>query len=176
MELLDLLTELMNSRFKRVLNMFDFLFYRTEAGEKTLKCCDEMRQIITDLIEERERVDSTNREYNDMLDIMMKSRDENGRGLNHREIVDELSTFIFGGHGATYSALTFLMYHLSKHTEWQSRCRDEVTSVIGDRESFSWDDLPKLVITGNCIKEALRLYPPKYDKTLGPGNMNLNLI
>lgn len=160
MELLDLLTELMNSRFKRVLNMFDFLFYRTEAGKKTLKCCDEMRQIITDLIEERERVDSTNREYNDMLDIMMKSRDENGRGLNHREIVDELSTFIFGGHDTTYSALTFLMYFLSKHTEWQSRCRDEVTSVIGDRESFSWDDLPKLVITGNCIKEALRLYPP----------------
>ena len=160
MELFDHLAELINCRFKSVLNMFDCLFYRTEAGKKTLKCCDEMKQIIVELIEERERVHSTGREYNDLLDLMMKSRDENGRGLNQKEMVDELSTFIFAGHDTTYSALTFLIYFLSKHTEWQNRCRDEVTAVIGERELIGWDDLPKLVVTGDCIKEALRLYPP----------------
>ena len=35
--------------------------------------------------------------YKDFLDILLTARDENGQGLNFREIRDEVDTFLFEG-------------------------------------------------------------------------------
>jgi len=40
---------------------------------------------------------STNKRYLDFLDILITARDEDGKGLSHQEIRDEVDTFMFAG-------------------------------------------------------------------------------
>ena len=36
----------------------------------------------------------------------------------------------------------------------------EISSVVGDKGHPSWDDLQRMSLVRNCVKETLRLYPP----------------
>lgn len=38
--------------------------------------------------------------------------------------------------------------------------KDEISSVLGDKSSPSWEDLQKMSTIRNCIKETMRLYMP----------------
>ena len=54
----------------------------------------------------------------------------------------------------------FLLYLLAKHPELQGRLYDEITSVMGDRRQPTWDDIQKMKLVRNSIKETMRLYVP----------------
>ena len=45
----------------------------------------------------RETEDLIKDRYLDFLDILIKARDEDGKGLSHQEIRDEVDTFLFEG-------------------------------------------------------------------------------
>ena len=36
----------------------------------------------------------------------------------------------------------------------------EISSVVGDKRHPSWDDLQRMSLARNCVKETLRLYSP----------------
>ena len=36
----------------------------------------------------------------------------------------------------------------------------EISSVVGDKEHPSWEDLQKMTLVRNCVKETMRLYSP----------------
>jgi cytochrome P450 len=55
--------------------------------------------------------------------------------------------------------LTWTWYLLSRHPATAARLRDELRSVLGDRDPES-GDLPALRFTSAVISEAVRLYPP----------------
>uniref|UniRef100_A0A8C9KHN6 Cytochrome P450 family 4 subfamily F member 140 n=2 Tax=Panthera tigris TaxID=9694 RepID=A0A8C9KHN6_PANTA len=69
---------------------------------------------------------------------------------------------MFGGHDTTASGLSWVLYNLAKHPEYQERCRQEVQELLRDREpkEIEWDDLAQLPFLTMCIKESLRLHPP----------------
>uniref|UniRef100_A0A4W2G3Z3 Docosahexaenoic acid omega-hydroxylase CYP4F3-like n=1 Tax=Bos indicus x Bos taurus TaxID=30522 RepID=A0A4W2G3Z3_BOBOX len=92
-------------------------------------------------------------------DIM---HDEDGKGLSDEDIRAEADTFMFEGHDTTASGLSWVLYNLAKHPEYQERCRQEVQELLKDRESkeIEWDDLAQLPFLTMCIKESLRLHPP----------------
>ena len=66
-------------------------------------------------------------------------------------------TLTLAGHETTSSALTFLLYELSKHQEYQARMREEIRGVRaritarGGNE-FTIEDLDSLTLTMNAIK------------------------
>uniref|UniRef100_A0A7N5KBW4 Cytochrome P450 4F3 n=1 Tax=Ailuropoda melanoleuca TaxID=9646 RepID=A0A7N5KBW4_AILME len=66
------------------------------------------------------------------------------------------------GHDTTASGLSWVLYNLAKHPEYQERCRQEVQELLRDREpqEIEWDDLAQLPFLTMCIKESLRLHPP----------------
>ncbi len=37
---------------------------------------------------------------------------------------------------------------------------DEISAVLGDRDNPSWEDLQKMTVIRNCIKETMRIYMP----------------
>ena len=39
------------------------------------------------------------------------------------------------GHDTTASGLSWILYNLAKHPEYQERCRQEVQELLRDRES-----------------------------------------
>uniref|UniRef100_G1Q3L9 Uncharacterized protein n=1 Tax=Myotis lucifugus TaxID=59463 RepID=G1Q3L9_MYOLU len=42
----------------------------------------------------------------------------------------------------------------------QHHCREEVCEILGDRDSFQWDDLGKMTYLTTCTKENLHFYLP----------------
>ena len=99
--------------------------------------------------------------------------------IGDREIRDECNTFIFEGHGRVSYSIYFLgsflivffcadttsaglgwtLYLVSKHPEVERKALEEIKEVFGDKEVPDYEDMPKLKYIGQCIKEALRLYP-----------------
>ena len=158
----------MSVRFGSFFNSIDVIYYRKEAGKKFKKGSEQTKQYIVSLVDERETTtkeephseEEGEKKANDMLDFLMKSRDEEGNGLTHKEIVDELNTFVFAGHDTTGSASAFVFYLMAKHPELQDKCREEVVRVLGERNEVEWDDIAKFSYLTSFIKESIRLYPP----------------
>ena len=68
-------------------------------------------------------------------------------------------TLMLAGHDTTAAGLDWLWYVIASHPEVARRCREEVDSVVGQREP-SASDIEQLPCLSGTIKETLRLYPP----------------
>uniref|UniRef100_A0A0E0L8U9 Cytochrome P450 n=1 Tax=Oryza punctata TaxID=4537 RepID=A0A0E0L8U9_ORYPU len=90
------------------------------------------------------------------------------RSMTMDEIVDECKTFFFAGHDTTSHLLTWAMFLLGTHPDWQQRLREEVLreEVLrecggGDTEALpNGDALSKLKLMTMVLYETLRLYGP----------------
>ena len=151
-------------RIEKLRMFIDAYYYRKKEGRIFLQGVKMTREYILSMIRERKskinREDNHENDHYDMLDILLRCRDEEGNGLTQKEIVDELNTFVFAGHDTTSSASSFILYYLAKYPELQEKCREEVKGVIGDRDEFEWDDISKLTYLTCFIKETLRHNTP----------------
>ena len=60
----------------------------------------------------------------------------------------------------TTNTAALLIYEIAKHPELQERLVQEISSVVGDKKHPTWDDLQKMTLVRNCVKESMRLTPP----------------
>ncbi|XP_055345482.1 cytochrome P450 3A24-like isoform X2 [Paramacrobiotus metropolitanus] len=80
--------------------------------------------------------------------------------LTTEELVAQSVIFFLAGYDTTASALSFLTYCLTVNPDIQERLRDEIDSVMSDREVATYDLIAKMEYLDCCINEALRMYPP----------------
>jgi cytochrome P450 len=97
----------------------------------------------------------------DLLSRLLSARDEDGTGMDEKQLRDELITIGFAGHKTTAAALTYSFYLLAQHPAADERMAAEAREVLGDRPATA-DDLPRLPFTTWVLNEALRLYPPSW--------------
>ncbi|KAG8093760.1 hypothetical protein GUJ93_ZPchr0012g20047 [Zizania palustris] len=102
---------------------------------------------------------------NDLLGLMLEANAAAGGGptsMTIDEIIDECKTFFFAGHDTTSHLLTWTMFLLGTHPNWQERLRQEVLRECGsDKEAISdGDALNKLKLVTMVLYETLRLYGP----------------
>ncbi|KAB1259670.1 Docosahexaenoic acid omega-hydroxylase CYP4F3 [Camelus dromedarius] len=71
----------------------------------------------------------------DFIDVLLLTKDEDGTGLSDEDIRAEADTFMFAGNDTTASGLSWVLYNLAKHPEYQERCRQEVQELLKDREA-----------------------------------------
>ncbi|MBM3666542.1 MAG: cytochrome P450 [Actinobacteria bacterium] len=83
----------------------------------------------------------------DVLSLLLRARDEEGRPMSEAELRDELMTMLAAGHETTATALAFCFDLVLRHPEVLSRLREE----LGDGDG---EDYLKAVVT-----ESLRLRP-----------------
>ena len=97
----------------------------------------------------------------DLLTTLLTARDENGQGLDERQVRDEIITLLIAGHETVASALTWTWYLLALHPEIRAQMEEEVNRVLAGRMPQP-ADLPRLETTRRIFMEALRLYPPAW--------------
>ncbi|CAH6779411.1 Cyp4f13 [Phodopus roborovskii] len=161
------LSSLIMKRHRQLFLHMDFLYYLTADGRRFRKACDLVHNFTDAVIRERRRtlnsqgVDEFVKTL-DFIDVLLMAKDEHGKELSDEDIRAEADTFMFEGHDTTASGLSWILYNLARHPEYQERCRQEVQELLRGREpeEIEWDDLAQLPFLTMCIKESLRLHPP----------------
>jgi cytochrome P450 len=95
----------------------------------------------------------------DLLQILMDARYNDGEGMSDELILSESMQLLVAGHETSSNALSWLLYLLSSRPDCLETVRQEFCSVLGEGP-LSFGDVPKFGFATQVILEALRLYPP----------------
>lgn len=149
-----------------------------------------MRESIMDIVKKREK-EARGEVENfgvDFLGSLMKANHSNvdhGYKVTLEDIIDEFKTFYIAGHETTTGLLSWSIFLLAVHTDYQEKAREESFKLF-DKNNPSSDGLSRMKMITMIINETLRLFSPvvsllrksKHEVSLGtlkiPCNMRLN--
>lgn len=131
-------------------------FVPTPTRARVRRAIALLDDVILGLIAARRRSGAA---HDDLLGRLLAATDEAGRGMDDRQLRDEVITLFMAGHETTANALTFTTVLLSRHPEARDRMHAEVDAAVGERLP-TVDDLPRLPYTKAVLLEGMRLYPP----------------
>jgi cytochrome P450 len=133
----------------------------TPANNRFRKDSQHFNDIIYSIIKERrDEITVSDVEYNDILDMLVHSCDEENKlYMSDEQIRDEVTTLFMAGHETTTQAITWILYHLADENILHKKIKEETTNLTGRKLSRA-EDLAKLPFTAQLINEALRCYPP----------------
>ena len=122
---------------------------------KERRAIGELNEIIGGIIQERR---SSHQQRNDLLDMLLRVRDADGKPMSDAQLRDEVMTLFLAGHETTAIALSRACHLFAKIPQIEAQLAEELQTVLGGRIPTP-DDLPKLRYTEMVLKETLRLYP-----------------
>ncbi|MBR0872123.1 cytochrome P450 [Bradyrhizobium tropiciagri] len=122
-----------------------------------------MNKMVDEIIAERRGNTEVTDEKKDMLAAMMTGVDRaTGEQLDDVNIRYQINTFLIAGHETTSGLLSCTIYALLKHPEILKKAYEEVDRVLGpDIDARpTYQQVTQLTYITQCLKEALRLWPP----------------
>ncbi|WP_026810091.1 cytochrome P450 [Arenibacter latericius] len=128
--------------------------------KKHLSLSDESKLLLLEIIEERR---NAGQEVDDLLDMLLKARYEDGSPMPDAQLIDEVLILFTAGHETTANALSFALYLLAKHQDIQQQVYKEVSvekTAFSQLEFTQWER--KFPLVKYCLEETLRLFPPAY--------------
>jgi len=104
----------------------------------------------------------------DVLSMLIDARDEQGDALSTEEILDQLVTFLVGGHETTANTACWAMLHILGDPDAVRGIRDELDVQFSNGEIDPARN-GELTFLEACLTEAARLSPitPAVPRTLG---------
>ncbi len=96
----------------------------------------------------------------DIFTRLCNAQDEDGNSFTDQEVVDHMIFLWMAAHDTITSSVTTLVYELGRHTDWQTRLREEVKGLGLNNDSLPYEKMNDLVLTEYAFKEALRMNPP----------------
>ncbi len=132
-------------------------FYLSGKTRSTLKLTQEARSILNTIIDERK---NSGEQYNDLLDMLLESRYDDGSAMDNEQLIDEILILFTAGHETTSNALTFTLLLLALHPQIQDKVYAEVSKSTENISAMAL--VAKHQYTKQCIEESMRLYPPAY--------------
>jgi cytochrome P450 len=130
----------------------------TPTRIRYLKAIKVLDGIVYRIIQERR---SSARDEGDLLSLLLQVRDENGCGMDDRQLRDETITLLLAGHETTAVTLSWTWYLLTQHPAVQEKLVDEIQGVLRGAPPRA-EDVIRLPYTESVIKESMRLYPPAW--------------
>ncbi|WP_335337894.1 cytochrome P450 [Sediminicola sp. YIK13] len=128
--------------------------------DRHLAMAKEGQKLLLEIIEERR---TAGLEKDDLLDMLLKARYEDGSPMSDEQLIDEVLILFTAGHETTANALSFTLFLLASHPEIQEQVYQEVSKVdFEDPEIDLMKGAMQLQLVKQCLEEALRLYPPAY--------------
>jgi cytochrome P450 len=138
-----------------------FLVWWFNLSGKTKKHLDltqNSRTILRRLVEERKQ---SNTKHDDLLDMLLNARYEDGSEMSESQLVDEILILFAAGHETTSNALTFTTELLARNPEAQLKILEEISKVKSESDDIMhW--IKNATYTKLVIEESMRLYPPAY--------------
>ena len=122
------------------------------------RCVAQLDKIIYAIIHERR---TTRRRSNDLLEMLVRSQDEEGSQMSDEQLRDEVMTLFLAGHETTANALSWTWYLLAQHPEIETRLFEELNKVLHGKVPTA-ADVARLPYTEMVVKESMRLYPPAW--------------
>ncbi|MGW7436187.1 cytochrome P450 [Streptomyces sp. NPDC054849] len=129
----------------------------TPGNRRAAAAMDELYGVCDRIIAERRRA-GADTPGEDLLTLLAAAKSSDDGEFDAAELRDQILIFLLAGHETTATSLCFALHLLARHPEQQSRAREEISRVLGDRtpEAADLDRLPYLT---QVLKEAMRLYP-----------------
>ncbi|KAL4444062.1 hypothetical protein ABPG75_011799 [Micractinium tetrahymenae] len=94
------------------------------------------------------------------LDLLLASRDEEGKGLTREQICDNVLVMLFAGHDTSATSLTRIFHFLHLHPEAAERLRQEQAEVLAKHGAeLTEEALADMPYTEGVIREVLRIKP-----------------
>ncbi|KAF2261269.1 cytochrome P450, partial [Lojkania enalia] len=115
-------------------------------------------QLLRDTISEYGR----NSPRNDLLSKLINGDPKKGQApLPDDEIANGVSNFVYAATDTTAITMTYLLYELASHPEWQKELRQELLEINGtDQGQYSlYKMVQALPILQACFSETMRLHP-----------------
>jgi len=138
-----------------ILGMPDWIPRR--SLRKAKRAAQPIREILRSMIEPRMRSGAVQQQ--DILGVLINSRDAQGGRFELEELVDEVAVLFLAGHETSASALSWAVYLASQQPDIEHRLAAEAGRILATGEA-RFEDINRLALTRNVFKEALRLYPP----------------
>ncbi|KAK7270858.1 hypothetical protein RJT34_26341 [Clitoria ternatea] len=130
--------------------------------KKTLeakKLGKEIDKLLLSVIKDRKKSSINRQSQEDLLGLLLRGNHQvDGKKFTTRELVDECKTFFFAGHETTALAISWTLFLLATHEDWQIQLRDEIREVVGDKQ-LDINGLAGLRKMKWVMNEVLRLYP-----------------
>ena len=142
-------------RFKRGYYLPDWI--PTPGNRRYLAAVRDFDAVAATILARRE---TGARQHDNLLSMLLQSRDPAGAPIDQRLLRDEIVTLLLAGHETTALALTWTLYLLARHPEPAARVEQEVDAVLGRDARPRAAHLEALQYTGWAVSEAMRLYPP----------------
>jgi len=133
-------------------------FYLSGKTKKHLDLTQNSRTILRRLVEERKL---SNTKHDDLLDMLLNARYEDGSEMSESQLVDEILILFAAGHETTSNALTFTTELLARNPEAQLKILEEISKIKSESDDIMhW--IKNATYTKLVIEESMRLYPPAY--------------
>jgi len=162
------------SRLNNPLYFSDFVYQLTPTCRKFDEMLAKVYNMLQNIMTERKAelknkaldgVESSSETFSkgkkkfvDFLDILLQSSDDKGK-FTDDEVMDEVVTFFAAGQETVANSLSWTLYNLAQHKEWQDKCREEILEIIGENETVECNEESRMTTLTMCIKESMRLYP-----------------
>lgn len=119
-----------------------------------LKVSEDIEDRVRDIIDSK-RMNPI--KHQDVLSILIESRDEQGSGLSDDELISEAYTVLC--HESSAAALTWCLFLLDQHPQIYNDLYDEIYGELAGNNP-STEALAKLPLLDHVINETVRLLPP----------------
>ncbi len=113
---------------------------------------DRVDQLLYQEIAERRAAPDPER--TDILSLLMKARDSEGKALGDEDLRDQLMTLLFAGHGTTATAIAWALYWIHRLPQVKDKLLQELAQVGDDPVQTA-----RLPYLGAVCNETLRIYP-----------------
>ena len=134
----------------------------TEANKKMEEAIDSFNSFLAYMIDNcnENSVGSPGFEKT-LLQMMVESVDEEGRGMTKVDLRNNVAVMILAGHETTASALSFAFYSLASNPRIQDRLLEEIHQTFGQGEALAnYEKINNMVYLDCFLKENLRMFPP----------------
>lgn len=125
------------------------------AHRRLLQALKSLDSVVQELIEERLKNPA-----DDILSLMLQSRDEQGNSMSLKQVRDETLTLLLAGHETTANALTWTFYLLDQNRPLLFRAASEASDLYGQDVS---EQPEKAAFLRAVFDESLRLFPPAWE-------------